>query len=209
MTKPFLVTGCGRSGTAWAAQFFTQLGFPCGHEKVFNTKMVLGDLAAATLSVPESSWMAAYYLDYLPHEAPVIRVMRDPYLVVQSAMARGFLADLDEPYAQFVRSCRPAITRPDNHLGRVIRWVALWDSPVDDVDHFLLRVEGSKQWKAARYATKQQVSVFAVVAALDDLGTSINTNFEQKAPIPTREQINEHPDSALLRARAGRFGYGA
>src|SRR3546814_7530220 len=35
MTAPFLITGCGRSGTAWAAALFTELGYPCGHEVQF------------------------------------------------------------------------------------------------------------------------------------------------------------------------------
>src|SRR3546814_4410525 len=35
MTAPFLITGCGRSRTAWAAALFTELGYPCGHEVQF------------------------------------------------------------------------------------------------------------------------------------------------------------------------------
>src|SRR3546814_9010148 len=36
MTRPFLITGLGRSGTGWAAAIMTAHGYPTGHEVVFG-----------------------------------------------------------------------------------------------------------------------------------------------------------------------------
>src|SRR3546814_5089431 len=52
MTRPFLITGLGRSGTGWAAAIMTAHGYPTGHEVVF------GPNGPGRFVQPDSSWMA-------------------------------------------------------------------------------------------------------------------------------------------------------
>src|SRR3546814_176490 len=132
-TSPFLITGVGRSGTGWAAALFTALGYPCGHETVFGVN------GPGAFNQPDSSWLAVPYAAQTPLGTPLLRIMRDPRQVVMSALAKGFLADLDDPFARYVRSYRPSITRPQDHLTRVIRYVALWDDHLDDLGHTVLK----------------------------------------------------------------------
>lgn len=129
---PVLVTGCGRSGTGWAARM---LG--CHHEKQYTPTR------HGPLIERESSWLAIPYLDELPDSAAVIRVIRNPYNVVASALRRNFLADPEaNPYGRFAVEHCPRIGDADDHLGRVIRWVAFWDAPLDLVEHAALHVDG-------------------------------------------------------------------
>lgn len=196
----FLVTGCGRSGTGWASALFTALGYPCGHEELFNPWQ------EGPLSKPESSWLAIPHLDSLPTGTPVLQIMRDPYLVVQSAVERGFLADLSGPYEKYVSRFRPDITSADSHLGRVIRWVTLWDQPLDDVAHTLLRT-GNPDTEVIRAAIGAELSEKFLQATVTSLGSKVNTNVGQWTPRPARATMDAHPDGALLVERSVRFGF--
>lgn len=208
--KPFLVTGCGRSGTAWAAHLFTDMGYPCGHEVVFSP------WASGPLDRSDSSWLAVPHLPSLPADTPILRVMRDPYLVVQSIMTRGFLANLAGPFESYVSRYRPDIVGTSSHLGRAIRWVSKWDEPLDDLPCRLLRVEDGDVNMAPiiaafHHAVDDQPADGELRLSLRKLGTKINTNpasLVGRVVPPSREQINAHPDGPLLVSRAERFGYG-
>jgi hypothetical protein len=198
---PFLVTGCGRSGTAWAASLFTALGYPCGHEELFSYDR------GGPLTAPEASWLAVPFIDDLPGEVPVLRIMRDPYKVVQSIIAKGFL-DRDDDYDKFVERHRPDITSPSTHLGRAVRYVALWDRPLDGCN--ILRAEGSAHVTtgAVRYATGDRVSRKDVGEVRRAVGTEVNAGpVGIDRAVPTREEIDADPDAILIRIRAERFGY--
>lgn len=210
MTAPFLITGCGRSGTGWAAALFTALGYPCGHESVFNTTTGGLGTAASNLARPDSSWLAVPYAHRLPEGTPVLRLIRNPYAVVQSAMAKGFLSDMTDPFARYVHRHRPDITFTPDHLGRVIRWVALWDEPLYDVDHYLLYTGGHLRGEATRaveYATGDRLSDEVVQDALVLVGEQRNPGGGPEYPRPSLDDILNHPDAVLLAQRARRFGY--
>jgi hypothetical protein len=198
---PFLITGCGRSGTAWAASLFTALGYPCGHEEAFSRDR------DGPLTESEASWLAVPYLDSLPEGTPVLRIMRDPYKVVQSIIAKGFLSR-DDDYDKFVARHRPDIVSPSTHLGRAVRYVALWDEPL--AGYNVLRAEGSAHVTtgAVRYATGDRVSRSDVGQVCRAVGVEVNaTPIEERFAVPTREEIDADPDALLIRMRAERFGY--
>lgn len=203
MTTDFLVTGCGRSGTAWAARLFTELGFPCTHEGQFNLA-VSGPLRGA-----ESSWLAMPHIDSLDPSTSLLRIVRDPYAVVQSIVARGFLRDMDGPYEKYALRHAPVIDRPD-HLGRAIRYVALWDLLMPFREHVELRTDDPAAGLAnsVLYATGHEPSISDVLAAMKRVGTKTNTNplFSHTRHV-TRQEIDAHPDGGLVRARAMRHGY--
>lgn len=203
MTSPFLITGCGRSGTGWASAFFTALGYPCGHEAVY------GPHGPGAFNQPDSSWLAVPYAAQTPLGTPLLRIMRDPHEVIMSALAKGFLADLDDPFARYVRSFRPTITRPADHLTRVIRWVALWDSPLDDLGHVVLRSDGGldQTMNGVTHATRYLHAPGMIADAMVLVGNRVNTCREGEPDPVSREWLATHPDYALIRKRAERFGY--
>jgi hypothetical protein len=209
VTTPFLVTGCGRSGTGWAAALFTALGYPCGHEVAFHPDVLTSGypIFEVALAQPESSWLAVPYAHRLREGTPVLRLMRNPYYVVQSAMARGFLDDMEDPFAAFVTRHRPDITFTPDHLGRVIRWVGLWDEPLYDVDHLTVQIETDNVARAVEYATGDRLPDEVVQDALVLVGNSVNTNADPWRAVPSLERILDHPDAVLLAQRARRFGY--
>lgn len=91
MTRRFLVTGCGRSGTGYLAALFSQLGLQCGHEALFHPAAC----AEASPSWPagvvgESSWLAAPFLAGLPPGTLVIHQVREPVAVVRSFLRIRF-----------------------------------------------------------------------------------------------------------------------
>ena len=202
MSLPFLITGCGRSGTLWAARLFTALGYPTGHEEAFSYER------SGPLTAPEASWLAVPHLASLDPRTPLLRILRDPYAVVQSAVAKGFLADLSEPFAAYVAQHRPDIASPDDHLSRVIRWVVLWDEPLDSRGYWPLRAEDSaRSITLAMVAAVGNAPPLATVGrAMADLGTTINTPTEPRER-PSLDAIKAHGDAALLAKRASRFGY--
>jgi len=200
---PFLITGCGRSGTGWAAALFTALGHPCGHEEQFSYDR------HGPLVQSESSWLAVPYLDSLPADTTVLRIMRDPYLVVQSIVAKGFLGRGDA-YDEFVASHRPDIVEPSSHLGRAIRYVALWDEPLEGCN--LMRVDANthRTTGAARNATGARLSRSDVGRVRAALGTEVNAEPANRWFVaPSREEIAADPDGYLIWDRAERFGYAA
>lgn len=135
-----LVTGCGRSGTKWASQLFG-----CRHESQF-TPTRHGPLVES-----ESSWLAVPYLEHLPSDTQIIRVIRNPYHVVASALRRAFLAHPEaNRYGAFAVEHCPPVADAADHLGRVIRWVAHWDVPLDGYPHAVLQVDGRRADRAAR-----------------------------------------------------------
>lgn len=203
MTRPFLITGCGRSGTGWAAALLTTLGYPCAHEEQFSWNR------SGPLRRSESSWLAVPHLDDLPRDTRVLRIMRDPYQVVQSIMARGFLRHGADVFDGYVEHHRPDIFTSGTHLGRAIRYVALWDEPLEGMN--ILWVDGNthRTTGAARYITRSPISRGDVGDARRAVGAGVNvTPLYRLLPAPTIEQINDHPDGALIAARAQRFGYG-
>lgn len=203
LPRPFLITGCGRSGTAWAASLFTMLGTECLHERQYRPG------SHGPLRKPESSWLAIPYLEDLPEGTPVLRIMRDPYDVVRSTMARGFLADMSNRHAAYAAKHCMGINGARDHLGRAIRWATLWDTPLNVRPHQILRTGDLKSvLDAYRYATGGKPPRMPVQDAMNQIGQKVNTNNPHtRFRTPDRKEINDHPDGGLLRHRATRYGY--
>lgn len=201
---PFLISGCGRSGTTWAHRLLTDLGFRTRHENQFSP------VSSGPLRVPESAWHAVPFLESLPKETRVLRMVRDPYEVARSAAERPFLGQLDHPHGAFVHRHRPDITIPSDRLGRAIRWAALWDEPMEIRGDYILHVEADALTvqRAVGFLTDSTSPLQQVRKVMDALGTRVNHNSPAlRSNGPTREDIDNHPDGALIRARAERFGY--
>jgi hypothetical protein len=193
----FLVTGCERSGTQWSSKFFTALGHPCGHEVQYNP------WRQGPLTTNESSWLAVPFLDELPEDTKIIWNARDPFDMVESSVARGFLKNLSRcPYSAFVAEHRPDIVEPSDHLGRVIRYVAWWDQSLSYVPHYpfqLDRATGVKLKKLAIFATGEYNQ-----KADRMLDRKVNTG-PKKSDL--RTAILNHPEGHLIETKARDWGY--
>lgn len=202
--RKFLITGCGRSGTAWASDLFTLLGFACTHEGQFNLAK------KGPLRGGESSWLAIPHLDSLEPSTRVLRIMRDPYSVVRSVLARGFLASPVGPYEQYALKYCPPIRDGEDQLGRAIRWAALWDVPIQRVQHRILRADGVDvdARRSIEYAVGKYIGLVTLEQMLVKVGAQANTNLGPAKREVTRQEINNHSDGWMLRERAEQFGYG-
>ena len=92
--RPFVVTGCARSGTAYTAAVLSRLGLRCGHEVVFGpaTRAFTGFGGQHG----DSSWLAVPFLGQLPagpDGAVVLHRVRHPLKVVRSLLGIRFFDD--------------------------------------------------------------------------------------------------------------------
>lgn len=141
----FVVTGCSRSGTGYAARLFSELGIPCGHEALFNVHRLRPGGSAPPPDYSrwagEASFLAAPFLEALPRETLVLHQLRNPLDVVRSHMGIRFFADRREPsihlaenHADFLHVIRRSA--PDVFLERdectrcAVYWVR-WNQIVE------------------------------------------------------------------------------
>lgn len=205
----FVVTGLGHSGTKWAALLFSALGHQCGHERWHNFRPYQG------MATPDSSWLAVPNLDRLPTGTRVVHLVRDPQLVLQSALRIGFLHDghANNPYSAFVRRRRPDVWNAGDQLARAVAYVARWDTPLEQRESKLLRVEDASPEVVAdvvAWTTGKRPSVPRVAEVLRGLGTTTNAHARHGAPAGGHvktEQVTACPHGGEFVARAERLGY--
>lgn len=94
--RPFVVTGCARSGTGYTAALLTRLGLPCTHEAVFNPYTVTPPEIPDNQG--EASWLAVPFLRELPEGTTVLHQVREPIAVISSLVSIHFF-DLEGPQA--------------------------------------------------------------------------------------------------------------
>lgn len=131
--KPYIVTGCGRSGTGYMAQVLTSAHVPCGHERLFQGK---GDAKLEPDSV-DSSWFAAPFVR--DRDAMVIHQVREPMAVVSSWLANRSMR------SQFVvrfllKWCPRPLTEPDPASAVLQYWVQ-WNRMVEYHANYRWQVE--------------------------------------------------------------------
>lgn len=89
--QPFLITGCGRSGTQYITRVLRCHGLHVAHEGVFVPGMARHDDLAAVFAREwlhgEVSWFAAPYLDQVPDDWLVVHLVRNPIRVIRSWVA--------------------------------------------------------------------------------------------------------------------------
>ncbi|WP_299595095.1 hypothetical protein [uncultured Microbulbifer sp.] len=102
MTKRFVITGCGRSGTTYTARLLSQLGCVCTHEQVFTGSKpspIAGLLARSGLRQPqwkasavgEAAWEAAPWLPHLADSTQVFHQVRHPLEFIRSRQKKGWV----------------------------------------------------------------------------------------------------------------------
>lgn len=88
--RPFVVTGCARSGTTYMSAVVSGLGLRFGHEVVFGPRTRAFEGWQGQHG--DSSWLAAPFLDQIG-DAPVFHQIRHPLKVVRSLVGVRFFAD--------------------------------------------------------------------------------------------------------------------
>lgn len=111
-------------------------------------------------------------------------------------------------FDQFLTAHRPDIVEPEDKLSRIIRWVAKWDEPMDNVPHAVIRPDIDpldRLGEVFEYATGNYLSQGRVASVCRELGNQVNT--KQATVTIGREEIDAHPEGWRIRKRAERFGY--
>jgi hypothetical protein len=89
--RPFVVTGCARSGTTYLSVVLSRLGLRCGHEVVFGPRT--RSFEGFRGQHGDSSWLAVPFLPELPADTLVLHRVRHPLRVVRSLLGIRFFDD--------------------------------------------------------------------------------------------------------------------
>lgn len=205
VTPPdFVVTGTGRSGTAFIAKAFDMLGIRCGHEEWFNPFNRRAPRLAG-----DASWIAVNHLD--DFEGKVGLQVRHPLKVLGSLMNGDLFVDEMGPghwaYPYWKAKVQDMELSGD-HLADAVRYVAEWTERAEK--------HADKTWRLEDLDGE----LFAeVVEAMT--GFEVDAGLAQQALDAVPKDQNKHPNTVTytwddlpegepfdaLRALAERYGY--
>lgn len=157
----FLITGCSRSGTQYAARLWSALGVPCGHESLFNIFSLRPGDPAPRLGDPswvgDSSFLAVPFLETLPPGTVVLHQLRQPLDVIRShvgihffsALGEGspYLAENHRDFLGVIERCCPEIFLERDECARCARYWVRWNQlaeragKIPGLDYLRYRVE--------------------------------------------------------------------
>ena len=209
MGVPFVVTGCGRSGTMYTSFLFRELGLRCGHEAIFHpSTAVFGGFGPAD---GDSSWLAVPFLDSLPPNTVVLHQVRHPFSVCASFTAMAFfepgpvrLLRRDRQFVKFLRTHHPeAYATGDPRWGAARHWID-WNRRVEadarqlGLPYLRFRIDDMTHdgWIDILRAIGSEPSRAALDAALATVPTTINSYPSEPfdpggLPAPLRAEMAE------------------
>lgn len=147
-----LVTGTGRCGTGYIANWLTSAGLRCGHEAIFMHRGMEAALKRASMFTQfraDASWMAAPYLghEYLAG-VPVVHAIRHPARVVASWIRKG-TEEYTPRYWNYLTSHLPELNSIDRQVdqfaARYVLWTEIIQCGIDDHPAFIWRVEDGEE----------------------------------------------------------------
>jgi len=129
----FVITGCQRSGTMYAAMVMREAGVSCGHELFFRPG------APCFLGPPyprgDSSWCAAPYLHRLPTGTLVFHQVRHPLHVIRSSLSNTTVFDKRNSdtvmFRKFIEAHCPDVVSECRVSACLSYWV-LWNCMVEE-----------------------------------------------------------------------------
>lgn len=136
----FVVTGTGRSGTAYCALVLQEQGVRAGHEAVYRPdhrgswRGLEGDV----------SWLAVPRLEAERFEGRVVHVVRDPRWCIRSSLRIGKFqrAPRDEtPWLRYARLHCPTAWLAADPYERACRFWVEWNQRAEAVADVTLRLE--------------------------------------------------------------------
>ena len=142
------MTGLSRSGTKYAAKLWSELGYRCGHEAVFNIfKVQDPSLPAQGFAGPtekdgDSSFLAAPMLSGLPADCVIFHQIRDPLEVIRSHLGIRFfaepsvpsiyLADNHHDFVEYIERFCPEVGAERTEVERCMRYWVSWNRLIAD-----------------------------------------------------------------------------
>ena len=139
--KPALIiTGTGRCGTGFAAQWLTSAGLRTGHEVIFMYRgldAALKRMAMFSQFRADASWMAAPFLNHeFLADVPVIHQMRHPKKVIESWIRKS-TEEHTPRYWQFVLEHAPKVGEQEREIdqfaARYVEWTNLIERRPDAI----------------------------------------------------------------------------
>lgn len=211
------MTGCGCSGTQAVAESLSQIGLITGHEAVYSPTVLMARLGVRWREYQgDASWLAEpFAFDLLDARVPVIRLVRNPLHVAQSAFADGFLTARRRERlgvsARFAFERQPELAEVSGSpLDLAVRWATGWDHRTANDDRVLtVRVEDGG---AALRAILEHVgrSQLADRARCDEVAAAAagrNTHRATSHSRPGWAEMLATRDGDKLAARALLLGY--
>ena len=129
--KILVITGCGRSGTTYSAEFLSTLGLRIGHERLRRDGIASWYLASAQATVPFGPSMRQIgSLDML-----VVHQVRDPIQAIASAQVIG------RPSWEFLAEEIPIDLDGDSRLLMAMKYYYYWNLKASNLAKIRVRVE--------------------------------------------------------------------
>lgn len=204
MSSPrVLITGCGRSGTAFSAKVLATGGAPVTHEGVFGP--IANSWPVTHRTRIESSWLAAPHLANL-EQVKVIHQVRNPLFVVRSFVGFGFFTrSPDDPYLCYVLEHAPTVASWDNPVDQAIEYWLVWNRMVEPHAERRVRLEDLSAEHFAELASMAGLDAADYSPAMASLGRRYNGRRRELAL--TRADLLGRPRGEELAALAERYGY--
>lgn len=220
----FVITGCGCSGTKSVAEQLHRLGLDVGHERTYSPSMANAisgrDPRLPTRLRPaegdgDASWLAEPYVPaLLDARVPVIRLVRDPLRVAQSAFADGFLIHRRRerlgPSARWAFAWLPELAEvAGSPLDLAVRWAARWDDRSTAADVPTVRIEdgGDALRTILSHVGRSHLGRDGRADEAARLARGRNTHRADDYPRPGWAEILATRDGDMLAERAEDLGY--
>jgi len=151
--KPFVITGCGMSGTMGMSQLLNNAGIRTAFEEFFDAGCMLEDMGtryvswlSQTETAGEVSSLAAPVLPFLQHESndiAIIHVVRNPVAVLSSLMWQhhGVQNAWWSKYIKFNRRWMPQAAYDEEPLSFYMKYWLAWNEHVEPHAAYMTRIE--------------------------------------------------------------------
>ena len=207
-----IVTGTGRCGTGFAAQWLTSAGLRCGHEAIFMYRGIGSALKRAAMFrqfQADASWLAAPYLGHeLLQDVPVVHQMRHPKRVIESWMRKS-TAEHTPRYWQFVTEHAPEVGQQERELdqfaARYVLWTEMIESQLDGHDYYRWRVEDGENGVLAWLADRGLIDMTRIDR--DMLFPDKSYNHKSGDPVDARLEDISEPWRSRLAEISARYNY--
>ena len=203
--KRFIVTGCPRSGTAYAAALFTELGVRCNHETVFGVEQGLGRKPVSWNGAEgDSSFVAAPFLP-LEDDIVVLHQVRHPLNYARSVVGIGFLSEQrrGRPWTTVIEKHAPEVYEPKRQAERAAMLWRVWNTQVEGHADFTYRLEDYDPALVLRLAELLELDITEEQAAQALERVPRNTNQRYRF-----ERVPWRRIEPIVGELAARYGYG-
>jgi len=212
---PFLVTGCGRSGSTFTARLLTNVGIRTSHEEFFtsytppSTVFAVEQWLVETKTAGEVSGLAAPWLRLLPVNLTVIHLVRNPVAVIASLMGLRNLHLEMRYHANIKFNFRylPQLKHEDDPLILCMKYWLYWNRLVEPCAQYRWQVERLQHPLYLRDRLAELGHVWSLEGCEAAIQQSTVADNAGKRDMAVR--WNNTPDSWLKRAiRTAAHNYG-